>query len=157
VNQIIQPAAIKKSLTVAVSPEKAFAVFTDGFDRWWPKSHTIGSGSLKQAIIEPRQGGRWYGIDVDGSENEWGEVLAWEPPGRLLLAWRINGQWTYDPGCNTEIEVLFTATADGQTQVEFEHRHLERLGEGAEGARIAMDSPGGWGGILAGFKQAAES
>jgi uncharacterized protein YndB with AHSA1/START domain len=157
VNQIIQPAAIRKSLTVAASPEKAFAVFTDGFDRWWPKSHTIGSGALKQAIMEPRQGGRWYGIGVDGSENEWGEVLAWEPPGRLLLAWRINGQWAYDPGCNTEIEVLFTATANGHTQVEFEHRHLERLGEGAEGARNAMDSPGGWGGILAGFKQAAES
>jgi uncharacterized protein YndB with AHSA1/START domain len=157
VNQTIQPAAIRKSLTVAAPPQKAFSVFTDGFDRWWPKSHTIGTATLKTAIIEPRQGGRWYGVDENGHEDDWGEVLAWEPPDRLLLAWRINGKWTYDASLLTEIEVLFKATADGGTQVEFEHRHLERMGEGAAEARAAMDSPGGWGGILEGFKQAAES
>jgi uncharacterized protein YndB with AHSA1/START domain len=156
-NQTIQPAAIRKSLTVAAPPQKAFSVFTDGFDRWWPKSHTIGTATLKKAIIEPRQGGRWYGVDENGHEDDWGEVLAWEPPDRLLLAWRINGKWTYDANLLTEIEVRFTATADGGTHVEFEHRHLERMGEGAAEARAAMDSPGGWGGILEGFKQAAES
>jgi uncharacterized protein YndB with AHSA1/START domain len=157
VNQVIQPAAIRKSLTVAVSPEKAFQVFTDGFDRWWPKSHTIGKAALKRAVIEPRQGGRWYGIDVDGHEDEWGEVLAWEPPGRLVLAWRINGQWAPDPDVETEVEVRFTPLAGGQTQVEFEHRHLERLGEAGAAARAAMESPGGWSGLLAAFKQTAES
>jgi uncharacterized protein YndB with AHSA1/START domain len=157
VNQTIQPAAIRKSLTVAAPPQKAFAVFTDGFDRWWPKSHTIGTAMLKKAIMEPRQGGRWYGVDENGHEDDWGEVLAWEPPNRLLLAWRINGKWTYDANLLTEVEVLFKATADGGTQVEFEHRHLERMGEGAAEARAAMDSPDGWGGILEGFKQAAES
>jgi uncharacterized protein YndB with AHSA1/START domain len=157
VNQTIAPAAIRKSLTVAVSPEKAFKVFTDGFDRWWPKTHTVGKAALKQAIIEPRAGGRWYGVDENGHEDDWGEVLAWEPPYRLLLAWRINGQWTYDPDLLTEIEVKVIATAEGATQVEFEHRHLERMGEGAEQARAAMESPNGWGGILEGFKHAAES
>jgi hypothetical protein len=53
--------------------------------------------------------------------------------------------------------VLFTETADGETHVEFEHRHLERLGDTAEHGRAMMDSPNGWGGILAGFKQVAES
>ena len=31
-NQTIQPAAIRKSLTVAAPPQKAFSVFTEGFD-----------------------------------------------------------------------------------------------------------------------------
>ena len=156
-SQTIQPAPIRKSLSVAASPEKAFKVFTEGFDRWWPKSHTIGKAPLARAVIEPREGGRWYGVDENGHEDDWGEVLAWAPPARLLLAWRINAQWTYDPALLTEIEVRFTATADGGTQVEFEHRHLERMGDGAEQARAMMESPGGWGGILEGFRQAAES
>jgi uncharacterized protein YndB with AHSA1/START domain len=156
-SQTIQPAAIRKSLTVAASPEKAFKVFTDGFDRWWPKSHTIGKAPLAKAIIEPREGGCWYGVDENGREDEWGEVLAWEPPCRLLLAWRINAAFAYDPAVHTEVEVRFTATAQGHTHVEFEHRHLENLGENAEHGRAMMDSPNGWGGILEGFRRVAES
>jgi uncharacterized protein YndB with AHSA1/START domain len=156
-NQTIRPAAIRKSLTVAASPEKAFKVFTDGFDRWWPKSHTIGKAPLAKAIIEPREGGRWYGVDENGHEDDWGEVLAWEPPGRLLLAWRINGAFTYDPNVHTEVEVRFTETAQGHTHVDFEHRHLENLGANAEHGRAMMDSPNGWGGILEGFRRVAES
>ena len=156
-NQTIVPAAIRKSLTVAVNPERAFAVFTDGFDRWWPKTHTVGKAPLKRAVIEPREGGRWYGIDENGHEDDWGDVLAWEPPNRLLLAWRINGNFVYDPQVLTEVEVLFRPTAEGHTQVEFEHRHLERLGENAEHGRAMMDSPNGWGGILEGFRRAAEN
>ena len=156
-SQTIQPAAIRKSLTVAASPETAFKVFTEGFDRWWPKTHTIGKAALAKAVIEPREGGRWYGLDENGHEDEWGDVLAWEPPERLLLAWRINGLWTYDPQLLTEVEVRFTALADGGTQVDFEHRGLERMGAGAEQTRDRMESPNGWGGILERFKQAAES
>jgi uncharacterized protein YndB with AHSA1/START domain len=157
VNQTIQPAAIRKSLTVAAPPQKAFFGVHRGLRPLVAQEPHHRHGALKQAIIEPRQGGRWYGVDENGHEDDWGEVLAWEPPARLLLAWRINGKWTYDPSLLTEIEVLFKATADGGTQVEFEHRHLERMGEGAAEARAAMESPGGWGGILDGFKQAAES
>src|ERR1700682_2667067 len=34
---------------------------------------------------------------VDTSECDWGRVLAWEPPLRLLVTWQINGSWQYDP------------------------------------------------------------
>lgn len=154
-SQLIQPAAIRKTLEVRAAPAKAFAVFTDGFDRWWPRSHTIGKSPLKRAVIEPGVGGRWYGVDEDGGEDDWGEVLAWEPPARLLLAWRINGRWTYDPSVLTEVEVCFTDLGDGRTRVDFEHRHLERLGDGGEEASQAMS--GGWSGILESFKATAES
>lgn len=156
-SQTIQPAAIRKTLTVRATTQKAFSVFTEGFDRWWPRSHTIAKSPLKRAVIEPRQGGRWYGLAEDGTEADWGDVLAWEPPERLLLAWRINGQWTYDPKLLTEIEVRFTALDGGETRVDFEHRGLERMGEGAEATRAAMESPSGWGGLLEGFKQIVES
>jgi hypothetical protein len=48
---VIKPAPVKKTLSVAVSPRRAFEVFTAGFDRWWPRSHSIGASPLKTAVI----------------------------------------------------------------------------------------------------------
>jgi len=107
-------------------------------------------------VIEPRVGGRWYGLLEDGSEAEWGDVLAWDPPRRLLLAWRIGANWAYDPDLTTEVEVTFTPAGE-MTRVELEHRHLERMGEGAESARASFDSDGGWGGLLKMFADLAEA
>jgi uncharacterized protein YndB with AHSA1/START domain len=143
----IKPAPVKKTLTVAATPQKAFEVFTAGFDRWWPRTHSIGEAPLKTAVIEPRQGGRWYGLLENGTEAEWGDVLAWEPPGRLLLAWRIGTDWKYDPDLLTEVEVVFAPEGEG-TRVNFEHRLLENMGAEGEGARASFDSEGGWGGLL---------
>jgi len=153
----IKPAAIKKTFTVRATPEKAFQVFTSGFDSWWPKTHYIGSSPLKTAMLEPGVGGRWYGLHEDGSENLWGDVLAWEPPTRLLLAWRITGEWAYDPSLHTEVEVRFTAVGEGETRVDFEHRDLERFGDSdaAKQTRASMD--GGWGAILESFKTVASA
>ena len=143
----IKPAPVRKTLTVAASPARAFEVFTAGFDRWWPRSHSIGDSPLKAAVIEPRKGGRWFGLLENGTEAEWGDVLAWEPPRRLVLAWRIGANWQYDPQLLTEVEVIFTPEGEG-TRVDFEHRHLERMGEGAEAVRASFDSEGGWTGLL---------
>lgn len=149
IEQRIKPAPIRKTLTVPATPEHAFAVFTAGFDRWWPRSHTIGKGPLKEVVLESRAGGRWYGIDDDGTQTPWGDVLVWEPPARLVLAWRIGADWQYHADLLTEVEVTFTSQAGGQTRVDFEHRHLERMGDGAASTRDGLD--GGWGGILQGY------
>jgi uncharacterized protein YndB with AHSA1/START domain len=154
VSQTIIPAAIRKTLEVKASPQKAFDVFTAGIGRWWPKEHTIGKAPLEEAVIEPRVGGRWYGRDVEGGEDNWGDVLAWEPPGRLLLAWRISSQWVCDPTVHTEVEVTFTDLGDGRCRVDFEHRELQNLGLGADVAAEAMND--GWGMILDRYRAAAE-
>jgi uncharacterized protein YndB with AHSA1/START domain len=132
-------------------------VFTAGFDRWWPKTHYIGTSPLKTAVLEPGVGGRWYGLHEDGSEGMWGEVLAWDPPTHLLLAWRISHEWGYDPDLLTEVEVRFTPVGDGETRVDFEHRGLERFGasDAANATRGSMD--GGWGMILDSFKAVADA
>jgi len=147
--------AVRKTLTVKAPIDKAFRVFTDGFDSWWPRSHHIGGADLKQAVLEPRTGGRWYEIGVDGSECEWGEVLVWEPPQRLVVTWQINGQWQYDPDFRTEVEVRFVAEAPDLTRVEFEHRDLERFGVDQEQIVAGFNSDGGWTGLLEAFAKAA--
>ena len=151
----ISPAPVRKSITVNATPERAFTVFTANMGRWWMRTHSINSSPLQDVIIEPRVGGRWYERGEDGSMCEWGKVLAWEPPRRVLLGWQINGEWRYDASLTTEVEVNFIPDGGG-TRVELEHRHLERMGGSAEAARQAIDSPGGWSGLLAAFAQAAE-
>jgi len=152
----IKPAPVKKSVSVQASPERAFEVFTDRFDAWWPRTHSIGDAPLKQAVIEPRQGGRWYGRLENGTEAKWGDVLAWEPPRRVLLAWRIGPDWKYDPDLLTEVEVTFTPEVGSATRVELEHRYLERMGEGVDGMRATFDSDGGWQGLLRLYAALAE-
>jgi uncharacterized protein YndB with AHSA1/START domain len=147
----IKPAPVRKSVSVPAPPTRAFDVFTAGFGRWWPRSHTIGKGTLANAIIEPRVGGRWYGVDDDGAETDWGDVLVWEPPARLVLAWRIGTDWQFHRDLHTEVEVTFTAVDATTTRVVLEHRLLENMGAAAEGARATFDSPNGWGAILKNF------
>jgi uncharacterized protein YndB with AHSA1/START domain len=156
VRQVIQPASVRKTVTVTAPPARAFQIFTTAFDAWWPKTHSIGSSPIKHVMLEPRVQGRWYEIGDDGSETNWGEVLAWDPPTRVLLGWRIK-DWKFDPDVLTEVEVVFTALVDGSTRVDLEHRHLERLGESGERSRMNFDSPNGWGGLLQLFKGAAEA
>jgi uncharacterized protein YndB with AHSA1/START domain len=151
--QLIKPAPIRKTLTVRATPEKAFAVFTDGFDRWWPRPMHVGKTPLARAAIEPGVGGRWYGVGEDGVEDRWGDVLVWEPPRRLVLAWRINAEFVCDPAVHSEVDVTFTPLEGGVTRVDLEHRQIENLGKGAETVRQRMDA--GWGGILAGFAAVA--
>ena len=144
----IKPAPVRKTVAVPATRERAFDMFTAGFDRWWPRSHTIGKSALERVVLEPRVGGRWYGIDDDGTETEWGDVLLWQPPVRIVLAWRIGADWQYHRDLHTEVEVTFTALDATTTRVDLEHRLLENMGETAEGARARFDSPNGWGAIM---------
>jgi len=146
----------RAEITVRATPDEAFDVFAHRFDSWWPRAHKIGDADLKEAVIEPRQGGRWYEIDTDGGTCEWGEVLAYEPPRRLLLSWHLGTDWKYHADQASEVEVTFTPDGES-THVILEHRHLERHGEGAERLRDAVSAGGGWPGLLKRYSDALAS
>jgi uncharacterized protein YndB with AHSA1/START domain len=150
--------ALHGSITVRAPIDRAFRVFTESFNTWWPSEYHIGQSEMAEAILEPRQGGRWYERGVDGSECEWGRVLVWEPPDRLVVTWQINGEWRFDPDPEhaSEIEVRFTATGPEQTAVVLEHRLLHRL-VGGEAIRGVIGQGGGWTSILERFATAAAS
>jgi uncharacterized protein YndB with AHSA1/START domain len=150
--------SVRKTITVRASRERAFTVFTEGFSTWWPESHHIGAADLAEAVIEPAAGGRFYERGVDGTECDWGRVLAYEPPDRVVLAWHLQGDWSYDPdpAKASEVEVRFVADGPDRTRVELAHRHIERH-DAAEKVLRGVDSDGGWSGILAGYAAAAAS
>lgn len=149
-------AVVRTSVLVNAPQAHAFAVFTEHHGTWWPlNTHHIGADPARTAIIEPAVGGRWFERSGDGVECDWGRVLVWEPPHRIVLSWDIGADWKYDPTLGTEVEVRFIAEAPDTTRVELEHRHLERYGARADTMRATFDSERGWGGILRGFAQAA--
>ncbi|MBV8972898.1 MAG: SRPBCC family protein [Sphingomonadaceae bacterium] len=141
-------APIVRTVTVRQPPDRAFDLFTARIGDSWPRQQSLGPGELASVSLEPRVGGRWREHKVDGSEATFGDVLAWEPPHRLLLAWRIDAAFQYDPALTTEVEVRFDAIDEG-TRVTLEHRNLERFGSDAP--RIAELLGGGWPTTLAHF------
>ena len=149
---------VRKSITVDVPQERAFEVFTSGMSRWWPLgTHHIGEVEPNYAVVEPRAGGRWFERAADGSECEWGRVLAWEPPGRVVFGWHLGPEWRYDPdpAMSTEVEVVFVAEGPGRTRVELEHRGFEVHGDRADELRIPVAGEGGWSGLLELFAKEA--
>jgi uncharacterized protein YndB with AHSA1/START domain len=149
---------ITGAVTVAVPPAKAFEVFTGSVGAWWPHRYHIGAAEVADVVLEPGVGGRWYERGVDGSECDWGRVLVWEPPHRVVFTWQITGHWRFDPdpARASEIEARFTAEGAELTRVEVEHRHFERL-EGGQAVTDAINGGGGWALLLAGFAAATGS
>jgi uncharacterized protein YndB with AHSA1/START domain len=135
-------APVVRTVDVKASPPRAFELFTSRMGRWWPVGKTPGRNPHDDVVVEPFAGGRWFERDAEGVETQWGQVLAWEPPGRLLLGWQLNSHWTYDPDLLTEVDITFTPLDRGGTRVRLEHRQLERFGSDAE--RVADAVGSGW-------------
>jgi len=145
--------SIKKELVVEASQETAFRVFTEQMDAWWPKTHHIGKTPMVHSIIEGRKEGRWYSTHEDGSEANVGKVLVWDPYGRLVLVWQVNGNFQHEPDLHSEVELLFLEEGPTTTRIKFEHRDIEKL---RGGAKVIDDMAQGWSMILNLYKNIAD-
>jgi uncharacterized protein YndB with AHSA1/START domain len=138
---------VRSSAVVNVDVETAFRVFTEGMTSWWPPEHHIGEAPMLAAILEPRVGGRWYEFGTDGSECEWGVVLAFDPPNHVAVSWHLDGDFhRFDPDMQraSRVDVRFRAQDDGTTLVELEHSGLDHHGPSWRRLRDRISSPGGW-------------
>jgi len=142
-----QAETVVRTQSVVDAPvERAFETFTIGIASWWPRDHHIIEAELAEMVFEPRVGGRIVDRGVDGSECAWARILVFDPPERLVFSWDITTDWKLqtDPARTSEVEVRFRPEGPERTRVELEHRELQRHGEGWEGMRDAVGSPGGW-------------
>jgi uncharacterized protein YndB with AHSA1/START domain len=139
-------APVTRSITVPAPQERAFKVFTEQFGSWWPKEYSIGEADMADFVLEPKAGGRWYEVGVDGKECDSGRVIAYEPPDRVVIAWHLDGAWQYDPDPThaSEFEVRFISDGTNSTRIELEHRNFERHGDGAPAVHGGVDNPQGW-------------
>ena len=147
-SELIAIEPITKTLVVACDLEEAFRVFTEEIGSWWPShTHAVHAGSVRKVVFEQHADGELYEIAESGEKAHWAQVLAWEPPRCLVLAWHVNPE-TPAP---TEIEVRFVREG-ADTRVELEHRGWERLGE--ELGRAGREGyDGGWTTVLGYYEQ----
>ncbi|MEO3779338.1 SRPBCC family protein [Micromonospora sp. B11E3] len=151
IRQDVARFSLRSTLLVSASAEHAFAVFAGALTDWWVAEYTwSGPAALAELGIEPRAGGMLYEIGPYGFRSDWGRVLTWDPPRRLVFTWQIGPDRVPvpDPAQASEVEVLFLPDAD-QVRVEVEHRHFDRHGEAAEGYRQALTA--GWHELLSRF------
>jgi hypothetical protein len=131
-------AAIQKTVTVDAAVETAFETFTKRMNDWWPgEPHTVFDDRVA-VVFDERVGGRVYERAADGREADWADVIAWEPPQRFVLRWRVNP--VRGP---TEVEVRFTPEGK-RTRVDLEHR-------GWDDAEGRANYDGGWDRVLGGY------
>jgi uncharacterized protein YndB with AHSA1/START domain len=160
---IEEKSTVRKSIQVRAGIERAFQVFVEQMETWWPATHHIGNTPFVAIFVEPRVGGRWYERDVEGKLTDWGKVLAWDPPHRVAFSWHVGPghdppDWVCDPdpAKASEVEIRFTAEGPEATLVELVHSKLDRHGEGYEQLRAIFDGPGAWITILELYGKAAE-
>jgi uncharacterized protein YndB with AHSA1/START domain len=141
-----QDTSVRSEIVVEAPIDRAFATFTQQFDRIKPREHNMLGVDIAESVFEPRQGDRVYDRGVDGSECQWGRVLAFEPPERIVFTWDISPRWQIETELaqSSEVEVRFVAEAAGRTRIELEHRHLDRHGDGWEGLAEGVRGDGGW-------------
>ena len=84
---MIEP--IRLTLEVECAPEHAFRTWAERTSTWWPADHTTAGEPGLEICFEPRAGGRIFERTADGREFDWGRVLAWEPPHRLVYTWHL--------------------------------------------------------------------
>lgn len=148
---------VRHTVVVEAPREHAFDVFTRGLDTWWFRDHSIGKEPMQEAVMEPRQGGRVFERGIHGTECEWGRVLVWEPPERVVIAWQLGGDWQFHPEAEyaSEYEARFVAETPTRTRVEFEHRNFERHGESGRAIRDMVDT--GWRKLLDAYAGVAKA
>jgi uncharacterized protein YndB with AHSA1/START domain len=141
-----QKTSATAQVVVEAPLERAFQVFTEDFDKIKQRKHNMLATDIAESVFEPRTGGRVYDRGVDGSECQWGRVLVYEPPDRVVFTWDISPQWQIETDLSraSEVEVRFTQESEERTRVELEHRHLDRHGDGWEGLREGVGGEQGW-------------
>lgn len=130
---------IRRSVVVGRPVQETFRLFAERMGAWWPLEQFSYCGG-NDLILEGRKGGRFYERCQDGAEHVIGEVLAYDPPHRLVFTWN-QSNWAG----TTEVEVRFLSEGSG-TRVELEHRGWERIGPAGVDTQRGFDA--GWGQIL---------
>lgn len=150
------------SVLVRVPPHEAFRIFTEEIDAWWRAGLRYRIGKSRSVVhLEPKLGGRLFESFAKGDREtveETGRVTVFEPPTRLVLAWRAVN---FAPDESTEVEVLFAPSPSG-TLVTVCHRGWSRIRpdhpvrHAQESSRFLGSLGRWWGDLLTALRVRAE-
>lgn len=140
---------VVKERTVPLDRGEAFQLFTRRMGDWWPAAPPF---SIAEEVVEVRfeeaVGGRVVEVSATGDENEWAEVLEWDPPSRFVLSWHPSRERSP----SSRLEVEFQAAGAG-TLVRLTHSGWEAFGDQSDAVRSNYES--GWDVVLRPFEELA--
>lgn len=126
---MIEGDQVTVTVRVDVEPAVAFEVFTTEIDLWWRRgvAYRVAGRRPGTLVLEGKVGGRLF-EQYDGPDgprtHQAGTVTLWEPPRRLAFEWRASN---FQPGEVTFVDVTFTPTDSGATQLVLVHRGFASL------------------------------
>lgn len=145
---------IEKSISVPLSPQEAFALFTDGIEKWWPgASHSVSAGngkSPKKITFGTHKGDAITEVTDEGETVLWGHVITYDPGKYLAFTW-FPGKTEDDA---TVVTVTFKETENG-TQCDLTHGGFDILGDLADAVSTSYLT--GWDMVLGCFVSAAKT
>jgi hypothetical protein len=123
---------IRRTVEVPLEPARAFDLFTREMETWWPLAEYSrvvneqrgGDVRVTRLEFQARPGGSILEHTSDGRVLPWGEVVGWDPPRQVTMAWRPHSE----PEPPTDLIVTFHPQGT-RTLVEIEHGGWERLSE----------------------------
>jgi uncharacterized protein YndB with AHSA1/START domain len=147
------------SRTVDLPAERAFALFVDAFNSWWPRDATWGKEKLDLIGIESRIGGRCFEKSRDGTIAVWGKVLTLDRPRHIVFTWQIRPDRSAEEEENqaSRVDVRFVEGDGKKTEVVVVHRDFFRHGDGFEAYRQEMAGKRGWPTFMGCYVKAAET
>jgi hypothetical protein len=132
---------LRASITVRRAPADAFRIFTKEMGSWWPLHvHSLavdeydGRVKAETVIVEERVGGRIVERMSDGTEGTWGTVTTWDPPARVVIAWKPNTNTNPPPNSRSVSHPPRTgrwwswSTADGSASGRSRRRRARATG-----------------------------
>ena len=134
---------IVKTIEVPSSQEKAFGVFVDEMESWWPlgkRSVSAITGAVPKSLsIEPKPGGKIVEIGHDDTAHLWGTIVSYNPYELLSMDFHMGLPAAESASI---VEVRFTALDLDRTRVELTQSNWEAYGDLAEMMRGGYGS--GW-------------
>jgi uncharacterized protein YndB with AHSA1/START domain len=149
---------VRQSTLVRSDRRHTFDTFVRTIGIWWPVTpFSSGRDRVRDVTLEQREGGRVYETWEDGTQLDWGELVAWEPPERFVMTWNMTP-------VATEVELTFAELGPALTRVAVEHRGWEKMTDeqlaedcALPGGYAAGSYVTGWAHILGQFAAAAEA
>jgi hypothetical protein len=126
---------IIKTIEVPCSQERAFTVFLNEMDSWWPLGKfTVSaySGEPAKAIrVDARQGGNIVEIGSKGTEYLWGTIKTYDPYDFVSMDFHIAPPGDETADSRSLVELRFTPLGKQRTRVVLTQSNWEAFGEKA--------------------------
>jgi uncharacterized protein YndB with AHSA1/START domain len=134
---------LRREVRVSATPALAFEWFTGHIGMWWPRILTAFGGTL----------GFVSGQLEEHSADEvhvWGEVITWNPPHSLRMAWR---QPAHDEDQRTNVDVMFVPDGTSGAIARIVQSGWNRIPDPASSSRL-YGGDRGWREVLTAYATA---